>query len=87
MMTTAAHREIAKERFLEIMAQSPNGDASFAAVQAIEHADAFERAYLACGKPDCVPAKKLKGCKNCFGSGGKIGEPCKWCKGIGKVMA
>ena len=28
---------------------------------------------------------KTKGCKACFGSGGKVNAPCKVCHGTGKV--
>jgi hypothetical protein len=83
-----AHLEIARERFLELMAQNPNAEARGAAVQAIEQADEFIGAYRAIGAPDEVAAaKKLKGCRACYGSGGKPTDPCKVCHGTGKVPA
>lgn len=27
----------------------------------------------------------VRGCPKCFGSGGKVGSPCKTCKGTGRV--
>ena len=88
MSIAQAHLDIARERFLELMAQNPNVEARSAAVQAIEQADEFIGAYRAIGAPeDVVPAKKLKGCRACHGSGGKQLDPCKVCAGTGKVAA
>lgn len=87
MSNEAVHREIAKERFLEMMAQEPNSDPVTAAVLAIEHADTFATAYAACGPVDTAAQKTLKGCKACFGSGGKANSPCRACAGTGKVPA
>jgi DnaJ-class molecular chaperone len=87
MEQQALHREIAKERFLELMAQSPDSDSKMAAVIAIEQANAFLSAYSAIGVQYSAPAKKEKGCKACFGSGGKVGQPCNVCHGNGKVPA
>lgn len=86
-MSDAVHREIAKERFLELMAQEPKSDPTTTAVLAIGHADAFVRAYAACGQIEAPLVKKQKGCKACFGSGGKSSEPCKVCHGTGRVAA
>lgn len=77
--------EIAKERFLEMMAAHPNGDVSGAAVAAIEQADAFRSAYSTLS-PQTDGQAKLKGCAQCFGSGGR-GKGCKFCGGTGKVPA
>ncbi len=84
MSIEQTHQEIARERFLELMAAYPNGEPSQAAVTAIEQADSFVAAYRALRDP--TPAK-LKGCKQCFGSGGKVGNPCRSCGGSGKVPA
>jgi DnaJ-class molecular chaperone len=80
------HADIARELFLEYMAQQP-GNAQEAARAAIEGADTFIEAYAKRGAVADEPAapKKLKGCKACFGSGGKVGMPCKVCAGTGKV--
>lgn len=33
-----------------------------------------------------IPHKmKLRGCKACYGSGGKANQPCKMCHGSGKI--
>lgn len=82
------HADIARELFLDYMTQQP-GNAQAAAEAAIAGADTFIEAYAAREKPYMVhesqAPKKLKGCKICFGSGGKVGAPCKACNGVGKV--
>lgn len=80
-----AHIEIAKERFLDLMANEPDIDAHGAAIQAIEQADDFVRAYRALGVTENTSPKKLKGCAQCFGSGGK-NKGCKACAGTGKIV-
>ena len=90
MSIAQAHLDIARERFLETMAQYPNGDARTQAIAAIEQADEFVAAYELLGyKPveQAPRSAKMKGCKACFGSGGKHGDPCKACTGTGKVAA
>ncbi len=88
MSIALAHLDIARERFLEMMAQHPNGDANGAAVIAIEQADAFVQAYTVLKPADAAPvASKLRGCRACHGSGGKLSDPCKACAGTGKVAA
>jgi len=90
-----AHIEIAKERFLEIMAINPGSDAKTVAVVAITQADDFAQFYRQYGyKPQPVEPEstlgrraKTKGCKACFGSGGKPIDPCKVCHGEGRVPA
>lgn len=77
------HADIARELYLEYMVQQP-GNAREAARAAIEGADIFVEEYAARMPAEPV-GKKLKGCRACFGSGGKIGAPCKVCKGGGKV--
>jgi DnaJ-class molecular chaperone len=78
------HLDIARERFLALMAAHPNGDPSQTAVFAIDQAGEFVEAYkvLSAGEP-----VRLKGCKQCYGSGGKTGSPCRSCDGSGKVAA
>lgn len=87
MVMNQIHLEIAKERFLEIMAENPNADVRSAAVAAIEQADDFASAYEALKPAEPMQSAKLKGCRACFGSGGKAGNPCKVCHGSGKVEA
>jgi hypothetical protein len=79
------HADIARELYLEYMVQQP-GSAREAARAAIEGADIFVEEYAARTPDDpASKSKKLKGCRACYGSGGKIGVPCKVCKGVGKV--
>ena len=85
MSLSEAHLWIAKERFLEMMAAHPDGEPRLAAIQAIEQADAFTAAYGSLAPVQLTP--KLKGCKACYGSGGKANQPCKACMGEGKVPA
>lgn len=87
MSIAQAHLDIARERFLEMLAQHPNGDVNGAAVLAIEQADAFVHAYRVLMPTQGAPVAKLKGCRVCYGSGGKHGDPCKACAGTGKVAA
>lgn len=86
---SADHMHIARERFLDLMANDQGGGAEYAAVKAIEEANAFMKAYdlLWEGKTQVIMGKKLKGCKACHGSGGKQIDPCKVCGGTGKVPA
>ena len=74
-----AHLEIARERFLDLIADGV--DARAAAIAAIECADVFDAEY---SKRWIKPTETL-GCKSCFGSGGKRNNPCKVCGGTGKV--
>ena len=80
------HADVARELFLEYMVQQP-GNAKEAALAAIEGADTFIEVYAA--RTPTLPfgelVKKQKGCGACFGSGGKIGQPCRVCGGSGKV--
>lgn len=86
MSIAQAHLDIARERFLELMAAHPNGEARMAALTAIEDAKAFTDAYTLIVY-DAPATSKTKGCKACFGSGGKANSPCKACSGTGKVAA
>ncbi len=36
---------------------------------------------------DAPTTYRLKGCRACFGSGGKVSDPCKACNGTGKVKS
>lgn len=82
----STHLEIAKERFLDIMATVNGVNVKAAAVVATSQADEFMAVYRQYGpKDEQLAAPTKKGCPKCFGSGGKIGQPCKQCKGTGKV--
>lgn len=87
------HVEIARERFLELLAQKP-GTERESAQAAIRAADVFVEEYasrttshLAEIPPSYKIGQKLKGCPTCFGSGGPANRPCKACSGSGRVMA
>lgn len=84
MSIEQSHLDIARERFLTLMAAHPNGDPSQTAAFAIDQADEFVQAYKVLANVEPV---KLKGCKQCFGSGGKAGNPCRSCDGSGKVAS
>ena len=75
----SAHLEIARERYLDLIAEGFDADA--AALAAIECADVFEAAYSKRQESRNVS----RGCKACYGSGGKRNQPCKVCGGTGKV--
>jgi len=88
MSIEQAHLEIAKQRFLEMMAEDPGCDAGKAADTAIRQADAFHAAYhVRQWSSSGNTSGKTKGCRACHGSGGKQIEPCKVCNGTGKVAA
>ena len=88
MSLAQVHLEIARERFLELMAAAPAGAPTSAAVSAIEQATEFVTAYRNWTVIETPEApRKLKGCKQCFGSGGKINAPCRSCGGSGKVAS
>lgn len=97
MNIAQAHLDIAKERFLELMVEDPKRDIGAAVDLAIMQANIFDEKYrqtsygyvpqaLAYGEV-VSQQKKMKGCKACFGSGGKVGMPCQICGGSGKVPA
>lgn len=79
----SAHLEIAKERFLDIMAAGRGVSPEAAAVVAIDQADKFMAAYSQYGEKQAA----TKGCPSCFGSGGKKNAPCRKCNGTGRVAA
>jgi len=84
MNLTVIHAEIAKERFLDLMASG--GITSKAAADiATTDADAFARGYRPLAQP--AEGERQKGCPACFGSGGKRRTPCKHCAGTGRVAA
>ena len=90
MNIAQAHLDISRERFLELMAENPAADPQTVAVIATSQADKFAEVYAQYGYKPAEPApvsKKTKGCKACFGSGGKPIDPCKVCGGTGKVSA
>lgn len=91
MSTAQAHLDIARERFLELMAAKPGADVDTVAIVAISQADAFARMYqkyaviAQAAQAGKDAALRVKGCRACHGSGGKAGDPCKVCGGTGKV--
>lgn len=88
MNVIQAHFDIARERFLELMAAHPSSDARETAIAAIEQAYEFMAVYSSHGYIAAEQApvgKKLRGCRVCFGSGGRASQPCKVCDGTGKV--
>jgi hypothetical protein len=90
MSIAQAHLDIARERFLELMAENPAADPQTVAIVATSQADKFAEVYAQYGYKLVEPAPrstKTKGCKACFGSGGKVGSPCSVCSGTGKVAA
>lgn len=75
----SAHLEVAKEYFLELVC---NGAVPRdAARRAIEVADVFDEEY----SKHHESQRTSRGCKACYGSGGKRNAPCKVCSGTGKV--
>ncbi|HUA79386.1 MAG TPA: hypothetical protein VL997_03365 [Dyella sp.] len=84
MNLATIHAEIAKERFLDLMA---SGDIPSKAAADIATADAnaFVRGYRPLAP--AAEGERQKGCPACFGSGGKRDTPCKRCAGTGRVVA
>jgi DnaJ-class molecular chaperone len=81
------HADVARELFLEYVIQQP-GSVKEAARAAIEGANIFIEEYAARTPISAtVEHARMKGCRVCFGSGGKVGKPCKACGGTGKVPA
>lgn len=82
------HADIARELYIEYVINQPGNEAC-AATAAISAADIFIQEYAM--RTPVMPAGDLtvkqKGCGACFGSGGKIGKPCRVCAGSGKVPA
>jgi hypothetical protein len=83
----STHLEIAKERFLDMMATDRGSAIEHIAEHAINQADAFMAEYAKHQSAPFATAmeRTTKGCPKCFGSGGKISRPCKNCNGSGKV--
>lgn len=86
------HLDIAKERFLDLVADGVQSDK--AAANAISDANAFASAYGKWERSSIKPASAppatvppMRGCRACYGSGGKRSNPCKACGGSGKVRA
>lgn len=75
--------EVAKERFLDMCAQNKGIVIEVIAASAVKQADALVAALGA--QAASLPRPVMKGCKSCFGSGGKTNQPCRDCKGTGKV--
>lgn len=77
----SSHLEIAKERFLDLIAGGvPSCEA---ATMAIADASAFFSAYAIWEQSTVKP--KAIGCRACYGSGGKRSNPCRVCRGTGKI--
>lgn len=90
MSIAQAHLDIARERFLELMAEDPARNVTDAAQAAIQQADEFAAAYALIGYKAVDQQSnvvKFKGCRTCHGSGGKQLDPCRVCGGAGKVPA
>lgn len=93
MSIAQAHLDVARERFLELMATQPGANAETVAIMAVTQADIFARLYqqyavIAQGaQAGKDAAARAKGCRACHGSGGKASDPCKVCGGTGKVPA
>lgn len=92
------HEDIAKERYLDMVANGTPPAA--AAQQAIEDATAFVFAYTAWVQKEREAAADARsqlaairfsdmtrGCPSCFGSGGKRSDPCQRCNGTGRISA
>lgn len=83
------HFEIAKERFLDLIASDRVMDKDEMAREAIATADVFMAEYVKHERANKQNAKatlkKIKGCPKCYGSGGSNQAPCKNCGGTGRV--
>lgn len=81
-MIHSLRNEIAKELFLESISKYstklPDMQVKILAEQAFKSANLFTDIQAKQPSP-------LKGCPKCFGSGGKVADPCKNCNGTGKV--
>lgn len=77
-MNWSLRDEIAKQRFLDLMADGNSQEVSVKS--AVSDADALIQALHYQQETG-----KAKGCRVCFGSGGKKDNPCKACGGTGKV--
>lgn len=85
------HEEIAKERYLDRLANSPSTNRAAAAAAAIEDATAFVLEYSSWKASEQAASREFspatKGCPACFGSGGKKAAPCEVCGGTGRIAA
>lgn len=84
--------QMAEKIFLDFVDGNPSlSEANYEslACKSVEVASAFYAAVVKMAElPQSLPAAlKMKGCKACFGSGGKVGQPCKVCGGAGKVLS
>lgn len=98
-MNWTLREEIAKERFLDLMAKyNDQAHVEGLSKRAVREADILIAELNKAGeqkeyaermaKMDAtrIPAHvETKGCAHCFGSGGKKKDPCKHCKGTGRV--
>lgn len=53
---------------------------------ALQYASMFySKVQEAAEKSDAPVVRRMRGCKACYGSGGKSASPCRQCGGTGKV--
>ncbi|TDR82167.1 hypothetical protein [Paludibacterium purpuratum] len=80
-------QEVAKEHYLDLIARLTDPSVeqlTSCAKRAVMAAEVLQD-ELAAMSPQYAPAKGIKGCPACFGSGGKRNKPCQVCRGTGKV--
>lgn len=83
--------ELAETLFIDMV----NGNAKLSmneveemAISSLQYATMFfSKVQDSIEKTDVPVTYKMKGCKKCFGSGGKLDNPCRVCRGSGKVKA
>lgn len=84
-MSSTLHEEIAKARFLALR-EEQLATPQEAVDRAIKEATVFTNAYAAWRRAEAAESAKFRGCKACFGSGGKKASPCAVCNGTGQVL-
>lgn len=83
---TTIHEEIAKARFLALR-EEQIATPQEAVDRAILEATVFTNAYASWLRAEKTESVKFRGCKACFGSGGKRTNPCTVCNGTGQIPA
>jgi hypothetical protein len=82
--------QLAETLFIEMINGKPNlsmNDVDEMAISSLQYASMFYSKVQDSVEKTVPVTYRLKGCKACFGSGGKHNSPCKACGGSGKVQS
>lgn len=83
--------ELAETLFIDMVDGRSNlsmNDVEEMATSSLQYASMFYSKVHDSADKDATPVTyRVKGCRACYGSGGKASKPCKTCGGTGKVQS